>query len=74
MSSCNDHSSEARTSHGTSSLSTGVRLLATGLVLCAGLLAGCEREETLLEIETPDGGVEVQRNIDSGKIDVEVED
>jgi hypothetical protein len=47
---------------------------ATALILTAGLLAGCERKEKILDIETPEGGIEVERSLDSGEIDVEVED
>lgn len=39
----------------------------------AGLLAfGCDRKETVLEIDTPDGGVTVQRDVDDGSISVDV--
>jgi hypothetical protein len=38
-------------------------------------LAGCERKETLVDIETPDGGgVEVERNVDTGEVEVEATD
>ena len=44
---------------------------------CAGLGAcaftGCERKEKVIDIETPGTDVEVERNIDTGKVDVEVE-
>lgn len=32
---------------------------------------GCENKETLLEVETPEGQVEVERNLDTGEIDVQ---
>jgi hypothetical protein len=40
---------------------------------CLGL-AGCERKETLVDVETPNGGVEVERNIDTGEVEVEAGD
>jgi hypothetical protein len=42
-----------------------------GLGLCA--FTGCERKEKVLDVETPGGQVEVERNIDTGAVDVEVE-
>ena len=44
---------------------------------CAGIgacaLTGCERQEKVIDVETPGGDVEVNRNIDTGKVEVEVE-
>lgn len=44
---------------------------------CAGIgacaLTGCERKEKVIDVETPGGDVEVNRNIDTGKVEVEVE-
>jgi hypothetical protein len=44
---------------------------------CAGLgacaLTGCERKEKVIDVETPGADVEVERNIDTGEVDVEVE-
>jgi hypothetical protein len=34
--------------------------------------AGCENKETLLDAETPEGQVEVERNRDTGEINVDV--
>ncbi len=42
-----------------------------GIGLCA--LTGCERKEKVIDIETPAGDVEVKRDKDTGKVDVEVE-
>jgi len=42
-----------------------------GLGMCA--LTGCERKEKVLDVETPGGDVEVERNIDTGAVDVQVE-
>lgn len=42
-----------------------------GLGACA--LTGCERKEKVIDIETPGTDVEVERNVDTGQVDVEVE-
>jgi len=42
-----------------------------GVGMCA--LTGCERKEKVIDVETPGGDVEVERNKDTGKVDVEVE-
>ena len=42
-----------------------------GLSACA--LTGCERKEKVIDVETPGTDVEVKRNKDTGKVDVEVE-
>ncbi len=41
--------------------------LASGMVL-----AGCDRKETVVDIDTPHGGVEVERNLDNGAVTVDV--
>ena len=41
-----------------------------GVGMCA--LTGCERKETVIDVETPGGEVEVERNVDTGAVDVEV--
>jgi hypothetical protein len=55
------------------------RFLATATVafsVCLGAasLIGCERKERVLDVQTPEGSVEVDRNIDTGEVDVEVTD
>lgn len=42
-----------------------------GVSVCA--LAGCERKEKVIDVETPGVDVKVERNKDTGKVDVEVE-
>jgi hypothetical protein len=42
-----------------------------GFGMCA--LTGCERKEKVIDVETPGGDVKVERNIDTGAVDVEVE-
>jgi hypothetical protein len=37
-------------------------------VLCA---AGCENKETVLDVETPRGQIEVERDRDTGEVDVQ---
>jgi hypothetical protein len=42
-----------------------------GVGMCA--LTGCERKEKVIDIETPGADVEVERNVDTGQVDVEVD-
>lgn len=44
------------------------------LVLCVAVICatGCENKETMLDVETPRGQVEVERDRDTGKVDVQV--
>jgi hypothetical protein len=44
-----------------------------GAGITLGLVAGCERKERVLDIQTPGADVEVDRNIDTGEVDVEVD-
>jgi hypothetical protein len=37
-------------------------------------VAGCERKERVLDVQTPGADVEVDRNIDTGEVEVEVDD
>ncbi len=41
------------------------------IVSCVAF-SGCARKETVIDVETPAGEVEVERNIDTGEVDVEV--
>jgi hypothetical protein len=43
-------------------------VLAAALVLC-----GCERKEKVIDVETPGADVEVTRDKDTGRIDIEVD-
>ena len=49
-----------------------------GLTLAACLavltLGGCERKERVLDVETADGSLQVDRNVDTGEVDVKVQD
>ena len=45
-----------------------------GLVLGAALLSGCDNKEEILDLETESGEVEVERNTDTGAIDVDVDE
>lgn len=42
-----------------------------GIGMCA--VTGCERKEKVIDVETPGGDVEVERDQDTGKVEVEVE-
>ncbi len=47
-------------------------------LIVAGLatftLAGCERKERVLDVQTPGADVKVDRNLDTGEIEVDVEE
>ena len=45
--------------------------LVLGLAIACS--AGCENKEKVLDIETPRGNVEVERDRDTGKVDVDVQ-
>ncbi|WP_372896884.1 hypothetical protein [Stieleria sp.] len=49
-------------------------LLLTFAATLGFVLAGCDGKEPLLEMETADGEVEVQRDRETGDVDVEVVD
>jgi hypothetical protein len=53
----------------------GLRWFAGPIVIgaCCGAIAlsGCERKERVLDVKTPHGDVTVDRNIDTGKVDIE---
>ena len=44
--------------------------------ICCGMCVfnGCERKERVLDVETPEGELEVDRNIDTGEVEVNVTD
>lgn len=49
--------------------------LALIIALAAGAtLVGCDNQQTLLDVDTPDGGVEVRQNEDTGEITVDVDE
>ena len=37
-------------------------------------VAGCERKERVLDVQTPGADVEVDRNIDTGEVEVDIDD
>ncbi len=43
-------------------------------VLMMFACCGCERKETIVDIETPGGQIEVERSVDTGAVDVQVTD
>jgi hypothetical protein len=51
-----------------------VRLVATASCLALFSFAGCERKERVLDVQTPGADVQVDRNIDSGEVEVDVND
>ena len=46
-------------------------LLALAVCTATFALAGCERKERVVDVRTPAGDMKVDRNIDSGKVEVE---
>ena len=48
-------------------------LIAAGMLGLASLTAGCEQKEKVLDIETPEGSIEVERSRDTGEIEIETE-
>jgi hypothetical protein len=48
--------------------------LALSVCIGAASFVGCERKERVLDVQTPEGSLEVDRNIDTGEVDVEVTD
>ena len=42
------------------------------MLFATAVFTGCERKEEILEIETPNGEVDVERSLDTGEVDVEV--
>jgi hypothetical protein len=55
---------------GSSRWSVSVLLGSTALLACFGI-AGCERKEKIVDVQTPGGSVEVERNVDTGEVEVE---
>ncbi|EMB18750.1 MULTISPECIES: hypothetical protein [Rhodopirellula] len=49
-------------------------LLLTAALVAGFVVSGCDSKETVLDVETPDGGVEVNRDIDDGSLSVDVEE
>jgi hypothetical protein len=55
----------------TSELLTAISLPPLLLGVAILFSMGCENKETLLDVETPQGQVEVERNLDTGEVDVQ---
>ncbi|WDQ17285.1 hypothetical protein [Rhodopirellula sp. P2] len=49
-------------------------LLLTAAMVAGFIVTGCDRKETVLDVETPNGGVEVNRDIDDGSLSVDVDE
>jgi hypothetical protein len=49
-------------------------LIATVALVLGVFTAGCERKERVLDVQTPGGDVQVDRNIDTGEVEVDVTD
>ncbi|GAA5509623.1 hypothetical protein [Novipirellula caenicola] len=49
-------------------------LFVVGTLLAGFAIVGCDNKETLLDVDTPDGGVEVERSLDTGEVTVDVDE
>lgn len=49
-------------------------VLAAPVALSMFLIAGCENDREILDVETPDGGVEIEQDRDDGDIEIETHD
>ncbi len=47
-------------------------LLTWAIIPILSTIAGCEQKEKVLDIEIPNGSIEVERSKGSGKVDVEI--
>ena len=51
-----------------------VRVLAVMVALFAGFLfVGCDNKETIMDVDTPSGGVEIERDRATGEMTVDVD-
>jgi hypothetical protein len=51
-----------------------VRVLAVMVALFAGFLfVGCDNKETIMDVDTPSGGVEIERDRTTGEMTVDVD-
>jgi hypothetical protein len=44
------------------------------LSACTAAFTGCERKERVLDVQTPGGDVQVDRNLDTGEVEIDVTD
>ncbi len=42
-------------------------------ISCLFFTVSCDRKEKLLDVDTPDGGIKVERDKDTGEVDIKVE-
>jgi hypothetical protein len=59
-------------SHSETSWMTGLTLLAVSLAVFS--VAGCERKERVIDVQAPGVDVEVDRNLDTGAVEVNADD
>lgn len=55
-----------------SAFATSALVILASLCLAIATTAGCSRTERVLDVETPGAEVEVDRNIDTGEVTVDV--
>ncbi|QJE97642.1 hypothetical protein [Luteolibacter luteus] len=49
------------------------RILLAGSMLIFGM-TGCKQKEKVLDVDTPGGGIQVERDKKSGEVDIKIED
>lgn len=49
------------------------RFVLLSLLLSGGLVVGCDRKEKVLDVETPEAGLEIERDKDSGAVTIDVD-
>lgn len=47
--------------------------LAFSLLFCTVTITGCDNKEEVMEVETPEGETEVERDMDTGALEVETD-
>jgi hypothetical protein len=50
------------------------RCAIVGSCLALGIIPGCERKERVLDVETPGADVAVDRDLDTGEVEIDVND
>jgi hypothetical protein len=58
------------------SLTMKTRFLASALLLAACALgsSSCDRKEKVLDVDTPGGGIQIEKDKKSGEVDIKIED
>ena len=49
-------------------------LLAAPCLMTIAFISGCENDKEILDVDTPNGGIEVEQDRDTGAVEVETDD